>query len=154
MCPGDTAVQRPGSTVELSIIRGKKPMKIKVKIGEMPAKYAGLEPGKKQAVKSAKRLLGLSVSEITPDLQQALDLPKVKGVVVTDVDADSPAAGKLSRGDVITRINGKPVRSLDDYEKILETAKKAKTKFLIIRVAQKSEEGETLYTVVDVPTNW
>jgi len=144
----------PGSTVRLGVIRGKKPMEVTVKLGEMPDKYAGLETSKKPEENSVAGLLGLRVSEITPEVSRNVNLPQDKGVVVLDVAPDSPAAGQLQRGDVIVKINNREIKSLADYEDALGEARKAKAKFLIIRFARRTASGETVRSVIDVPVEW
>ncbi len=48
--------------------------------------------------------IGVHIQEITPALQHAFNLPQNTGVLVTQTDADSPAArAGLKFGDVITR---------------------------------------------------
>jgi serine protease Do/serine protease DegQ len=59
--------------------------------------------------------LGLQSQDITPRIARLLGLAQDHGVVVTGVDAGSPAeqAG-LRPGDVVTSINGKPLHSVDE----------------------------------------
>ncbi|WP_426662835.1 DegQ family serine endoprotease [Rhodanobacter aciditrophus] len=59
--------------------------------------------------------LGLQSQDITPRIARLLGLAQDHGVVVTGVDAGSPAeqAG-LRPGDVVTSIDGKPLRSVDE----------------------------------------
>ena len=54
--------------------------------------------------------LGIIIQDITPDLAQSLGIKENKGVLVSDVVADTPAekAG-IKRGDVITGLNGKDI---------------------------------------------
>jgi serine protease Do len=54
--------------------------------------------------------LGVSIQDLTADLAEQFGVPDTKGVLVSDVLADSPAqrAGVL-QGDVITEFDGKPV---------------------------------------------
>ena len=56
--------------------------------------------------------LGVLIQQITPDMQEALDLSDRKGALVADVVPGSPAekAG-VQRGDVIIRFNGETVES-------------------------------------------
>jgi serine protease Do len=55
--------------------------------------------------------LGVTVQTITPDLAKSLDLSGTTGALVSDVEAGSPAsAAGLKRGDVITALNGTPVK--------------------------------------------
>ncbi len=145
---------RPGSTVTLDVIRNKKRIRIKVKVGEMPAKYAGLETEEKEKAPTTTAMLGLQVGEVTKQLREDMDLPDVQGVVILRVQPDSPAYGLLDRGDVITEINGVRVNDLDDYRQALEKARKSKAKFLVIKFVRKTEEGEVIKGVVDVTPKW
>ena len=63
------------------------------------------------------QLKGVSVQDITPQLKNTLRIPeRITGIVVSDVQDDSPADGVLKRGDVIMEINKEPVRNLEDYQ--------------------------------------
>ncbi len=59
--------------------------------------------------------LGLQSQDITPRIARLLNLSQDKGVVVTGVNAGSPAeqAG-LQPGDVLTAIDGKPLRDVNE----------------------------------------
>ncbi len=60
--------------------------------------------------------LGMSITGMTPEIATQLKLKVTHGVVVQSVQADSPAAeAGLRRGDVIHRINGKPITSRQDW---------------------------------------
>src|SRR6202011_4197123 len=62
---------------------------------------------------SVKRgLLGVSMYTVTPDIAQSLGLANAQGALVSQVVDGSPAekAG-IHTGDVITSINGQPVKS-------------------------------------------
>jgi serine protease Do/serine protease DegQ len=62
---------------------------------------------------SVKRgLLGVSMYTVTPDIAQSLGLPNAQGALVSQVVDGSPAekAG-IHTGDVITSVNGQPVKS-------------------------------------------
>jgi Do/DeqQ family serine protease len=62
---------------------------------------------------SVKRgLLGVSMYTVTPDIAQSLGLPNATGALVSQVVDGSPAekAG-IHTGDVITSVNGQPVKS-------------------------------------------
>lgn len=59
--------------------------------------------------------LGVEVQDITPRIAQALGLKDTNGAVVTRVNRGSPADGAgLQTGDVLTAIDGKPVRGAQD----------------------------------------
>jgi len=66
-------------------------------------------PGGKRAY------LGISLTQITPELREFFGAPKDAGVLVSSVAADSPAAKAGVRvGDVITAINGNPAENYGD----------------------------------------
>jgi len=59
--------------------------------------------------------IGLIVQTLTPELADAMDLPRGAGALVSQVAPDSPAGrAGLERGDVIVAMNGDPVRSSSD----------------------------------------
>ncbi len=68
-------------------------------------------------------LLGaVVVRELAGDDVRKLNLPAdTRGVVVTGVDANSPASQKLRPGDVIETINQESVNDLDGYARLLRT---------------------------------
>lgn len=59
--------------------------------------------------------IGLLVQTLTPDLADAMDLPRGAGALVSQVAPDSPAGrAGIERGDVIVAMDGEPVRSSAD----------------------------------------
>jgi Do/DeqQ family serine protease len=59
--------------------------------------------------------LGVEVQDITPRIAEALRLKDANGAVVTRINEGSPAeSAGLQTGDVLTAIDGKPVRSAQD----------------------------------------
>jgi S1-C subfamily serine protease len=64
--------------------------------------------------KVTRAQLGVTVQSVTPDLAESLGLKQTSGVIVSSVAAGSAAdkAG-LKRGDVITALNGQPVRDMN-----------------------------------------
>jgi serine protease Do len=118
----------PGKEVEMTIVREKKTEKIRVKIGELPAEMQKSLTGEYNNL-----LRGVSVQDLTPDLINRLNLPKrLKGVVVTDVSGDSPAAMVLTQGDVIQEINRQKIGTVKEYENIVSKLKPGEDILLLI----------------------
>src|SRR5262249_46818534 len=66
----------------------------------------------------ATEKLGLALQELTPELAKQLGVQSEKGVVVTDVKADSPAAqAGLAPGDVVREVNRTPVSGIEDVRR-------------------------------------
>jgi serine protease Do len=66
--------------------------------------------------KVARGYLGVYLQEITVELQRALNLPSLEGVLISDVLEGTPAdkAG-LESGDVVLEFNGKKVESMQSF---------------------------------------
>src|SRR5262245_10319609 len=59
--------------------------------------------------------LGLTVQPLVPDVAVSLGLPRAEGALVSDVDANGPAARVgLKPGDVIVAVDGRPIADEDD----------------------------------------
>jgi serine protease Do len=74
--------------------------------------------------KVTRGFLGVGPQELTPSLAHALKIPERSGVLLSDVEASSPAAkGGLKAGDVVTQIDGTPVTDVNSFRlKIAQTA--------------------------------
>lgn len=118
----------PGKEAKLKIIRDKKTIEKTITISELPSDMQKPSKGEYENL-----LKGVSVQEITPDLYDKLNIPKkLKGVIINDIDADSPAAGVLMQGDVIQEINKQKVANVRDYENVVSRIKTEKDILLLV----------------------
>jgi len=108
--------------VTLRVVRGKKKIKVEVKLGVLPG--AGEESGSGEKA-NAVELDGLSLKTLNGDLRERLDIPKgVTGAVIVQVKPGSKAAqARLARGDTILQINRKPVATAAEAKKVYSKAK-------------------------------
>lgn len=116
------ASSAPGSEITLGILRGGKPITLKVKLGTRPADL-GIAGAAKGA--SHGTLRGIAVQNLTPAIRGQLGLADdVRGVVVTNLEPSSPAAQEgLQAGDVIMDVDHKAVASAADFERLAAGAK-------------------------------
>ncbi len=73
--------------------------------------------------------------------------------MVTNVSAQGPAAGTLAPGDVISKVNQTPVKSLADWENALEQARKSGKSYVVLYMVRKVD-GEILHSIVDINVEW
>ena len=78
--------------------------------------------------------IGVGIQDISPVLQEAMNLPSRDGALIRQVDADSPAekAG-LEVGDVIVKFNGAEILDSDDIRNAvgaIERGKRAKISYI------------------------
>jgi serine protease Do len=131
----------PGTTVHLKVERNGEMRDVTLTLGEAPAAKGTANSGE-SAESSPMR--GVQVDELTDDMRQQLGLrSNVRGVVVTNVADDSPAADAgLQRGDVIEQVNRQPVNSVADYQRLIEQAGKQTLVLLV------NHGGNTVFLVV------
>ena len=125
----------------LDVVRDGKKMEIAATLGEFPDQKAAAE-SKPESGENA--LAGVQVDALTPTIAQQLNLPaSIKGVVVTSVDPDSPAAdSQLMRGDVIMEVNHNPVANVQQFR---DAVRAVGNKPLLLLV---NHRGNTGYAVI------
>jgi S1-C subfamily serine protease len=79
--------------------------------------------------------LGLAFVPVTAEVARRIGIPpQARGVLVTSVVPDSPAAeAGLRPGDVIEEINRRPVRSPQDVARVIEETKEGDLALLVNR---------------------
>ncbi len=90
--------------------------------------------------------LGLTVSDITPEIAEQFGIDQNKGVIVIDTESDKKGekAG-LQKGDIITEINRINVHSLKDYTNIIKKIGKGETIRMFI---ERKREGFLVIKIV------
>ena len=127
-----------GKTVPLEIWRDKKKITLNAKIEELEDSSTEVAARTKGSKKSGQQqtveALGLRLSSVTPRLKKKFSLEKdAKGVVVTKVDENGPAAEKGIRpGDLIVEISQSEVTSPGDIADKVAEAKKAGRKSVLL----------------------
>ncbi|MCA9269560.1 MAG: PDZ domain-containing protein, partial [Planctomycetales bacterium] len=118
---------KPHTSAAMTVVRDGKRVALNVKIGLLDESVAATagggdaagQPGDAQDLKD----WGLTVRTLTPESAAQYGLAETqKGVVVTDVAADSVAAGSLRPGDVILDVNGHAVASVEQFSQALAAA--------------------------------
>lgn len=130
--PQIVAASRPGSRVDVKLIRDGKEMTVKVTLADMeggPGEKA--EPGESDAVKK----LGISVQDITAELARRLGTENRRGVVVSSVeDGGVGDTAGFEQGDIVRQVNRQPVASVAEFNSAVKKSKGDKvTMFLVER---------------------
>ncbi len=120
-----------GKAVSVKLSRDGKVLERQVKIGELE------EKAEVAKTPSAKKSLGITVQDLTPDIAKGLGLKKETGVVVTGVEPGSPAANAgIRTGDVIREVDRKPVKDVQDFIQKVEKAKDQDNVLLFLQRGQ------------------
>ena len=129
--PSLVAQMPVGEKVNVTVLREGKEKTFSVTLGQLPEEAEG----EAERGEVSQENWGLTVAELTADLARQFQLdPAQKGVVITDIEAGSPAeqAG-LQPGDVIEEINRQPIKSTEDFKKAMAEAKDKATLLLLAR---------------------
>ncbi|HKS84431.1 MAG TPA: Do family serine endopeptidase [Pseudolabrys sp.] len=145
-----------GKDVEVVVIRKGQEEKKTVKLGrledEKQASAATNDkkdsaPDTKPVVKKA---LGLDLANLTDELRKKHNIKdKVKGVVITGVEPNSPAAEKrLAPGMVIAEVQQQPVASATELQQRIEKLKKDGKKAVVLLVV--SPDGDPSFVALSL----
>ena len=119
----------PGTKVQIELNREGQNKIINVELAEMPAGAAEQDteasPEENAQPEKATVFGGVAVADVTDEIRNALNLSKdIKGAVIAEIDADSPAAkAGLREGDVIQEVNKQPVKNAKDLVAISKRLK-------------------------------
>jgi serine protease Do len=114
------ANSRPESSVTLELLRGGKTESKSVRLIERERVERRASAETEGAPAGS---FGMAVSPLTPEVAARLELPRTEtGLVVTDVDpAGTAASAGVQAGDVITRVNDRPVASVASLREAIGT---------------------------------
>jgi serine protease Do len=135
---------KPGTTVPVKILRDGSSKTLELTVQQLPGTEK-LAKNNAPGDTDNGTLNGVGVTDLDQQTRQQLKLPEnIKGVVITEVQPDSPAAeAGLKQGDVIQEINKHPVKTAEEAVKLTENPK---DKVTLLRIWS---NGGSHYVVVD-----
>jgi serine protease Do len=126
--PAIIAETPPGQRITMKILREKKEQTIAVKIGELP------EEDPNQQLEIRDDGLGLRVQRITPEAARRLGLASTRGVLVVEVQPDSPAdVAGLEPADVIREVNQRAITNVKDFERLIRQGRRGERILLLVQ---------------------
>jgi serine protease Do len=154
--PRLVAAVKAGTNVDIVVWRSGSRQTLNVEIGKLKEeKQASAEDnggsndqGDNGAVVGhVSKLLGAKLASLTPKARQQFNIADdVQGVLVTDVDADGPAADQgLRPGDVIQEVGQAKVAAPGDVDNATQAAREAKQQAVLILV---NRGGDQIFVAV------
>jgi len=135
-----------GKTVPVKVWRKRQETTLQIKLGKLDeteqvaTKDVPKDKSTKSETSGTVKMLGLTLSNITPELKDKFSLSDDKGVVVVDVGKDSPAAEKgLKAGDVIMEAAQEEIKSTSQVAGKIDDAKKAGRKSILLLVERQGD---------------
>lgn len=128
-----------GKEVPMKVIRDGAELTLHVKIGELKEEQVVA-----MTSSSPKTKLGIDIQELNPALSHKFGLKGEKGIVITEVEPDSPGdAAGLQPGDLILEINRVRVTTANQVRRVLEKTKPDEPTLLLIK-----RDGGTRYVII------
>ena len=143
----------PERAVKLTMWRDGKEHEVDVKIAALNPNRPVPPPPEPEKPKppTAVDALGLKLAKITPELRKQFSLSEAaRGIVITEVPPNSPAAGQgLRPGDLVIALGGAALNAPEEVQHQAAAARKAGRKFVLLRVER---EGNTRFIALPVET--
>jgi serine protease Do len=146
-----------GKSVAVELLRKGEKKSIDVTVGLLPASDEAADDttqdddtGDDADTPDKEELLGLSIAPLTDELRNQFSIGRtVEGVIITDVEPNSPAARKnVKPGDVIVEVTQEKVKQPRDVLARLEAVKKSGRRTVLLLLSD--SKGELRF--VAVPT--
>ena len=144
---------KPGTSVPVKVLRDKQEKTLTLTVDELDleaeqnqGRRAPENNDQQQPEEHGAGGFGLTLNDLTPPMARRLHVPSGQsGAVISDVDPDGPAAGRLRQGDVILSVNRKDVSSAADAAR--ELGKVQSGRIAQILVWRSNPDGEVFVTV-------
>ena len=147
------SAKSPDSTVTLEVWRDGKVTKREVRLGERPEDNEVAE-ARPDDGESGIDWLGLQYQGLSPSLRSLHGVPEdVEGVLISNVAPTSPLYEQaVRRGSIITEVNGREVKSVEDFEEVVGQAKpKSYLRFYVLNINPRGGDAQPFFAVVQVP---
>jgi serine protease Do len=129
---------KPGTEIDITIVRDKKKMTVKAKVGEAQAEE------ELESESDTGKDLGISITELTPGIARRYGFQTESGVVITEVRRYSVAEENgLAVGDIILEVNREEITSVNDFEKILNELDQGDAVLMLIRRESRDRTGRS-----------
>jgi serine protease Do len=122
---------KPGSKVSVQVWRNGSTKRHTVQVGEMPAEGGESFHQKQGKSEDTANSLGLSLRELTESQKNQLGVES--GLLVEEVYDGIAGIAGIRRGDVIIGFNNQDVKSIKQFNKLLDGTKKGRNIALLIR---------------------
>ena len=139
---GNTKV---GKNVKIEILRNGKKKNIKFKVQELPMQKTA-EVIKSNSTPETKKILGMTVANLSAEERKSLSAGNNFGIKVTDVSGNPAYESGLLKNDIIYQISGKNIQNIKQFNKIIKNIKKGNFASLLVRRSQ----GNSIYLAIKI----
>lgn len=122
-----------GHMLEISYIRKGKTRRTQALIERLAEEVTKAGLTADIAHKGESEIMGIAVEALTSEVRRRYQIrPDIQGVRVVNVGINSPAAGKLTRGDIIEEINFITISSPQQFSEVIQTLQTQKESLIVL----------------------
>ena len=130
--PRMVAATKPGSKVQMQVWRNGAVKELTVTVDELPADEKAVgRAGKRGKAPETSNRIGLSLSELTAEQKKQLETES--GLLVEDMVPGVASRAGIRPGDVILSINNQDVKSVEQFNQLLNKIEKGRNIALLVR---------------------
>ena len=138
------ASKKPGTEAKVVVLREGKEVSLKVKLGDRSSNRE-VALGQSGGKDVNEDNLGVKVRPVTSEEARSLDIDA--GLMIVGIDEEKPAAGAdLRAGDVIVKVNMKPVKTVSDLARIVRDEGMKRGSILL----QINRRGDLVFRTVEL----
>ncbi len=132
-----------GKKVPVKVIRGGRSQTLWVKLGELPEQDETIAKAETSKTTSDNRL-NVGVADLTDQQREELGIDG--GVLVGAVGDGAAGDAGIREGDIILRIDGKPVNNIDEFEEMIKKLPTGKSIAVLVQ-----RRGGPIFLALKVP---
>jgi serine protease Do len=137
-----------GMEATVDVLRGGDEITFGVTLGRRETAEAAQNGQPAPMEPQTEDILGMTLSELTPEMEERYQTGAAQGVIITSVAPLSDAEDKgLAPGDVITEASQAPLSSLSELKDRIGEAQDSGRKSILLRI---SRGGEPLFVALSV----
>lgn len=123
---------KPGSKVQVQVWRNGSTKELTVAVDEVaPEERVGGRGGKRGKATDTANRIGLSLSELTTEQKQQLEIEN--GLLVEDMVPGIASRAGVRPGDVILSINNQGVKTVEQFNQLLNKVEKGRNIAILVR---------------------
>lgn len=133
---------KAGETVDVVVIRNKKRQTVEITVEALPDNLSSSPKGSNKKPR-VNQDLKISVANLSEDMRKELGIDH--GVAVQNVVGEAAKKAGIRRGDVITMLDGKEIKNINDFNDAAREAPKNKAFAILVR-----RQGETRFLAINL----
>lgn len=137
---------RPGTKVDLIVIRDEEEQTFSVKLAEL------VDTDVPEAQASTEDDIGYSVQDLTPSIAGRYGFQSQDGVLIMSVSRYSEAEEEgIQPGDIILEVNRQPVQNVRDFQKIIKKINKGGAYLLLLSRERGRSAAQQFIVTLRIP---